>query len=122
MANGDVTTGEIMEFLKEHMVTKEELHQELSRTKEELHQEILGVKEELRQELFGTKEELRQELSHFATKEELVQFKDEILSAVDGLVVQYKNFDVELAALRSTTGRHEDRLEVVEKKLGLSAA
>lgn len=46
--NNDVTTGEIMEFLQEHMVTKEELREDLTRELRKMQEEILdGVDEKL---------------------------------------------------------------------------
>ncbi len=40
MTKPDITTNDIMEFLQEHMVTKEELHSELSSLRNELRSEI----------------------------------------------------------------------------------
>lgn len=46
--NNEVTTGEIMEFLRENMVTKEELKENLARELRKMQQEILdGVDEKL---------------------------------------------------------------------------
>lgn len=106
MAQEDVTTNEIMDFLREHMPLKEE-----TATKEEMR--------ELQQEF---RYELKQELSHYATRDDLVALKSEILSAVDALAKHNQLFEQELVAMRMRYERHEDRLEVVEQKLGVATA
>lgn len=59
----DVTTNEIMDFLKEHMMMKEEA-----------------------KELF-------------ATKADLIEFRSDILSAVDRFTKLHETLDIELVAL-----------------------
>lgn len=112
MTQGDVTTGEIMEileFIKDNMVTKDDLKQELL---------LYPTRKEMR-------ETFRQELSWYVTKdylnEKLFELKSEILSAIDSFAKQNERFDQELVAMRGRWERHEDRLEVVEQKLGISA-
>gem|GEM_PF-805860 len=182
MPNNEVTTGEIMSFLQEHMVTKEELKQELSHEvsglRTELKDEISGLKTELKQDISGLRTELKDEISglrmefkqdisglrtelkdeisglrtelkdeisglrmefkqdisilghemhtDFATKVEmkemLTEFKDEILNAVDVIALEHQTFNQELAAIHLQNGRRDERLNTVERKLGLTPA
>ena len=127
MPNNEVTTGEIMSFLQEHMVTKEELKQELSH-------EVSGLRTELKDEISGLRMEFKQDISilghemhtDFATKVEmkemLTEFKDEILNAVDVIALEHQTFNQELAAIHLQNGRRDERLNTVERKLGLTPA
>jgi uncharacterized protein YukE len=78
------TENQIMSFLQEHMVTKEEAEK-------------------------------------FATKEEMKEMKSEIMTNIDGFLALHTNLDHEVVALRSAYGRHEDRLNVIERKFGGTA-
>lgn len=94
MENHDVTTGEIMEFLQEHMVTKDE---------------ALAT--------FATKDDLK----GLATKQDLTALKTDIMTTVDRFVKLHETLDQELVAMRSKYERLEDRMEIVERKLGLAS-
>ncbi|HOX61043.1 MAG TPA: hypothetical protein PLV72_03500 [Candidatus Magasanikbacteria bacterium] len=64
-------------------------------------------------ETVGTKETL----NTFATKDDLMQVKSEILGDVDRFVKLHETLDQELSFLRNKYGRLEERLVVVEQKL-----
>lgn len=83
----DVSTNEIMQFLKENMVMREEFHETLT---------------------------------DYATKEDLIGFKSDIMESVDRFAKLHEPLDQELVMLRSKYSRLEERLEVVEKKLEIT--
>ena len=88
MPNQDITTGEIMEFLKEHAVVKEDLNG--LATKEDLN----GLATNLRE----TKEELQREMGKM--KQDLLDGMDDKLSNLRGdLVVLMRKEDVKLREL-----------------------
>ena len=60
---------------------------------------------------------IEERLDTFATKNDLMQMKSEILGNVDRFVKLHETLDTELAALRSKYTRLEERLDVVERKL-----
>jgi hypothetical protein len=118
----EVTTNEIMEFLQEHMLTKED--GEKLMTKEEGMTKKDG-------ESFMTKDDgdrllarliaLETRQNDFATKKDLEEMKEEIMGVLDYLVKKQDNFGTEMAAMHSKYDRIERRLSAVEKKVGLSA-
>jgi len=63
---------------------------------------------------------MEERMDTFATKDDLLQIKDEILGKVDRFVKLHETLDTELSALRSKSGRLEERLIVVEHKLQLA--
>ena len=85
MSNDDVTTNEIMDFLKENMMTKDEIR------------------------------------TTFQTKSEAQASESRILESVDRFAKLHETLDQELVMLRSKYDRLEERLEVVEAKVGISA-
>lgn len=127
MADKEVTTGEIMEvleFMKDNMVTKEEFN-DLKSDVSSLKSDVSGLKSDvssLKSGLSGLRTEIHVD---FATKDEvrtmMTEFKDEILTAVDGIAQQHKTFNQELAAIHLQNGRRDQRLETVERKLGLAS-
>lgn len=111
---------DIVTFVKDNAATKEELDK--FATKEDL--DRFATKEDLK----IVKDEIKEDLKSFATKEDLstvkdeimdkVEYrlketKDEIMTQIDGLIVLVKNFQAELAALRSK----QERMEIVLKKV-----
>jgi len=76
----EVTTQEILEYLRDNIVTKEDAES-------------------------------------FATKEDLVEFRSEIVSHIDSFVKLHQTLDLELVALRSRRDRLEGRLAIVEDKM-----
>ncbi len=76
------------------------------------------------QEQLVTKSEhydLKQEVKLCATKQELHEFKDEILTAIDNSTKSFVRLDHEQVALRGNSGRLEERVEKIEQHLGLAA-
>ena len=101
MANGEATNGEMMEileFIKDNMATKDELDLKLARyaTKEDLER----LDQKIEKELFG--------------------FKSEILTAVDQFAKKHETLEIEQLSTRNRFDRIEDRVGVVEEKLGLA--
>ena len=94
MANDDVTTKEIMDFLKENMVTREEAI-----------------------ETFTTKEDV----VGFATKEDIIESKSDVIEHVDRFAKLHETLDQELVMLRSKYDRLDERLGIVEQKVGITA-
>lgn len=116
MPNDEITTNEIMMFLKGHMATKEDLGSV---------NEILDfIKENM-----VTKDELDLKLMHYAMKEDferierkLTEFKSEILTAIDQFVKKHDTLDTEQIAMRGRFERLEDRVDAVEEQVGLLTA
>ena len=108
MANGEVTTNDIMEFLREHMVTKEEL----SLVNKTLNDKI----DRLTVRVIGGEERMET----FATKDDLLAMKSDIITSIDGFAKQNQTFDQEMASTIHRQDRFEERLGVVEHKLGLA--
>jgi predicted Zn-ribbon and HTH transcriptional regulator len=79
----DVTTNEVIDFLKEHMMMKEEVETIM--------------------------------------EEKLQATESRILSAVDRFAKLHETLDQELVMMRSQYNRLEERLEIVEQKLGIPA-
>ena len=138
MSTHEVTTSELKSsldelivFLQEHMLTKEEglgfatkddLDNKLKgfATKDDLKLALLATKDDLENQIFEVKYELREMSNKFATKEDLLQFKDEMLTAMDSIVTQHRTFDQELVIVRNQGFQHADRLNVIEGKLNIS--
>lgn len=55
--------------------------------------------------------------ARMATKDNLQEFKEEILSHVDWFAAQHNRYDTELLSLRSSSLRHEERITTLEKKI-----
>lgn len=139
---------EVLEFLQENMVTKADLKEELRGypTKADLKEELKAfatkedlkgypTKADLREELkaFATKDDLnnfrsyvvgnmltKEDAEQFATKTDLSEFRDEVMTTLDGFTKQQIRFDHELTAVLGATRRHEDRLDLIEQKIGLT--
>ncbi len=92
MENEDVSTNEIMGFLKKNMVTRDEAI-----------------------ETFATKADVE----GFATKEDILESKSEVIEHVDSFAKLHETLDQELAMLRSKYNRLEERLDLVEAKIGV---
>lgn len=99
------TTDEIMDFLREHMVTKEEFYVLAGRvgSVEGKVDKLEGKVDRLEDEVFGIKEQL----GTFATKEDMDDMKGEILTVMDGFAKRQTTFEVELFALRNWFDRFE---------------
>lgn len=94
---------EILQFMQQNMVTKVDLRNELS------------------QEIGSLRIEIKEELKRFATKDDLMQMKSEIMTSVDHLAKRHETFDHELLAMRAKYERLDERLEIVEAKVGVAA-
>ncbi|HLD21232.1 MAG TPA: hypothetical protein VJB64_04005 [Patescibacteria group bacterium] len=81
--NDQITTNEIMDFLKEHLVMRDE------------------IRDIVREETGAT--------------------KTEIVEHVDRFAKLHETLDQELVMLRSKYNRLEERLEIVETRLGIAA-
>ena len=79
MTKPDVTTNDIMEFLQEHMVTKEELQSELSSVKKELRDEMNSMHNGLITEIRGTELKLLD-----AMDEKLTNLKGDLIVMMRG--------------------------------------
>ncbi|MFH1142229.1 MAG: hypothetical protein V1695_00790 [Candidatus Uhrbacteria bacterium] len=64
---------------------------------------------------------IQEEQKTFARKIDLDETKQEIMSGIDGLAKQNKGLDLELVSMRSKYERLEERLVLVEQKVGLSS-
>lgn len=104
MPEHEVTTGEIMEFLKEHMVTKSELVS-LEKKVDDLAVRVISLEENQKE---------------FATKDDLIAFKSEILDAIDAGTKKQDVLETEMVATRGRQDRMEDRLVVVERATGVA--
>ncbi|NQV89501.1 MAG: hypothetical protein HQ488_04230 [Parcubacteria group bacterium] len=72
------------------------------------------------QEHMVTKGEFHETLTDYATKNDLVGFKSDIMESVDRFAKLHETLDQELVMLRSKYSRLEERLVVVEKKLEIA--
>ncbi len=83
----EATTGEIMEFLNDHMVTKEEFTNEFAKVREEFTGEFAKVREEFTRDLSKTKLEL------------LDAMDDKLLNLKTDLVTIMRKEDYKVTAL-----------------------
>ncbi len=131
---------ELIVFLQEHMLTKEEslgfaTKDDLRRfatkddldnklkgfaTKDDLKSALLATKDDLENQIFELRYELKESDNKFATKEDLMQFKTEMMSVMDSIVTQHRTFDDELFIVRNQGFEHAGRLQIIEKKLNIS--
>lgn len=56
-----------------------------------------------------------------ATKDDLVELKSEVFEHIDGFAQQNQKFDIELVAAQAKFNRVEERVEVLELKVGIAA-
>lgn len=98
----ETTTTEILEFLKEHMLTKEE-----------------GLTKPDAERIFATKDDL----TRFATKDDLKNFatKDDLKESLDALekrfVVRFDILEGDLSYIKHELSDIKTRLEKIEKRL-----
>ena len=97
MDKQEVTTNEIMDFLREHMPTKEEVYNTFL-TKEETYVN------------FVTNQDLKDELSNCPTKDDLFQVRDDLISHIDGAIIMSRRNEDELVAHQSRMDRMTDGL------------
>lgn len=87
----------------------------------------MATKEDLKS--FATKEDLqrlglrmatKEDLKRFATKEDFAEFKNEILTHIDGLAVMQEKLNLEFLALRSRYERLESVIIQITKQLHIA--
>ena len=96
---------EVVNFIKDNAVTKQELQQELSSFRTEINQEFSNFRTEVNQELSSFRTEVNQEFK---------KVREEIIEHVDAFVGLHKDLESELAAVAHKT----DRLERNDIKIG----
>lgn len=62
-----------------------------------------------------TDEEFRLLDERFATKDDLQEFKQEILTHIDWFATQHRTVDFEISSLRNASLRHEERITALEE-------
>lgn len=72
----------------------------------------------LLKETFATKDELKEELKKYATKEDIVTFKDEILHEI----VKLRDEVAIVGGQRDMLEDHDQRIETIEKHLHIQPA
>ncbi|MFH1314990.1 MAG: hypothetical protein ABIH67_01190 [Candidatus Uhrbacteria bacterium] len=85
-----------------------------------LSNQISGIDNRL-DEVAVTTLNIQEEQKTFARKKDLDETKQEIMTGIDGLAKQHKSLDLELVSMRSKNERLEERLVLVEQKVGLSS-
>jgi hypothetical protein len=106
---------EIVEFIKENGATKEELVDLRAELRSEFKSDISSLRNEFKSDLEFTKYEIKEEMRQYATRNDLVQFKNEIISALDPIINHRSIFELELMAQRNRTERLESRVDDLEK-------
>lgn len=115
MKKSTVTTDEIMEFLRDHMVMRGEvLLKDQALSKEDAKQ--FATKDDL----FLLEDRLSDRIDLCATKEEMHAMESRITTNIDQFVQLHQTMDVELLSLRSKCDRLDERLTVVERKVAPS--
>ena len=64
---------------------------------------------------------MKSDLEAYATKDDIVSFKDEILNSNDKLVKKLDTFLTEQASTRGALHRHETRITHLERKVGIAS-
>jgi hypothetical protein len=112
MSKEIITIEEIMDFLRENMVTKEDA--KVFATKDDL--KSFATKDDF----FLLKYELAEVKENMVTKKELSSFRDEVITYMDGLTKNYTDYQYEVASLHSRCDRLDTRLSKVEDRIRLS--
>ena len=117
MSNEQVTTNELLEFMKENMPTRDELNERIDESRNELLEfmkENMVTKEDAKE--FATKDDIfdvNEKIKGLVSRQEFMDAKKEIIGHIDGLVTQYNSHDAEIAALNNRCGR-------IERHVGMS--
>lgn len=61
------------------------------------------------------------EMNDFAKRTDLDEMKSDVLISVDRFVKLHETLDLEIVALRGKYDQLEERIEIVEQKLGLAS-
>ncbi len=91
---------ETVEFLRDNMATKQDIA-------------------EIRLEM-ATKHDILDIRREMATKEDLREMESRMLEHIDGFAKQNEKFDHELVAAQAKFNRLEERVEVIEAKVGIA--
>ncbi len=102
------------ETLKEHGEAITSLQESF-----EFFMEEAATKTDIKKLRETTKTDIRELSEKFATKDDIRELKDEILSHIDGFVGKYKYQDTEITSLVSGYRRHEHHIEQISKHVGL---
>ena len=81
--------------------------------------QIQGIDQRL-DEVAVTTLNTQEEQKIFTRKTDLDEAKEEIMTGIDGLAKQNKDLDLELVSMRSKYERLEERLSLVEQKVGMN--
>ena len=104
MQNKQVTNNEIISRINE---TDTNLRNSIIKTNNSLNDLIDFLKEHM-----ATKEDLK----NYATKEDLLSFKSEIIQHIDGFAVKLNKYDAEISANRLSIDRLDTRMTKIETK------
>ncbi len=75
--------------------------------------------EEMIVKIFNGVQTLNDHVKGLVTKEELRTTRNELMNHIDGFVKLHETLDVELAALRIKCTRLEDRMFIIEQRVGV---
>ena len=100
-------------------VTRREFRKDIA----DIRKDISGVKESIDFIIQNgaTKEDLRTELARYATKEDLTQFKSDILTGVDKVLKQVTTIREEQIMKTGRDDQQDKRLNSIEMHVGLHA-
>jgi len=75
------------------------------------------VRDVIKEERIATKDDIKEALASYATKDDIISFKDEILKEIKDLRV-----DVTIVTgYRDMIEDHDQRIEAIEEKIGIPA-
>lgn len=104
---------EILRSMQQSMITKEDAKSFL--TKEDA--KSFATKDDI----LAMQEDIEFLKENMASKEDLADFKSEVIEHIDGFARQNQKFDLELVAAQAKFNRVEKRVEVLELKVGIAA-
>lgn len=90
-------------------------------TKGFLKQELDQKFDEFGKKMFKTFA-IKDDIKELPTRDEMLQWKSEIIKSVDSISMKFKDHDDEHTANQSAHDRFEERIGVLEKKTGVSQA
>lgn len=83
--------------------------------------EMKGEIGEMKGGLAAVQEDVEFLKENMATKEDLQETESRVMKNIDGFAQQNQKFDIELVAARSKFDRVEERVEILELKVGIGA-
>lgn len=119
MVKKEPTTTELMAKTGEVRMELQEVKSELQTEMQKLQAEMRAGFHEMREMLEFVHEHAatKEDLKLYATKEDLQEFRSDIIGSIDQFAKTQIKFDHELTALRGGLNRHEERIETVEAQL-----